>query len=214
MLLSKPTKHGSGILLYGDAYDLGAVYETIQLLCERAPMQGNIGDFAIGLAVDLRKAREGGRERIRVNSEDIQYWGAKILWPDFLVQVGLLRWAVGFQVVGRRDQSNVFALESCAEDALIAFDGETGTKVFEWLSTFRGFGNDYLTQFIEEANVALVTSAGGKKRFRQLPRLLKALDPFSPEYQQFKTEMEEIAKKQNTDPSALVSSSDFPKFLW
>lgn len=149
-----------------------------------------------------------------MNSKDIPYQGVKVLWPTFLVQVGLLRWAARFQVVCRRDQSNLFALESCAENALVAFDGETGAQVFDWLRSFHGFGESYLTQFIQETNVVFVTSVGRKKRFRRLPRLLKALDSFSPEYQQFKAEMDEMAKEQNTDPSDMVWRSDFPEFQW
>jgi|GEM_PF-1858229 len=107
MLTSAPTKHGSGITLYGDAHDLRALRETITKVADERHVEERFGNFMLGLAYDLRKAYEGARESKRVGVpglDSVKYFSVNVLWPYFLPQVALIRHFAAYHPTSHRDQ--------------------------------------------------------------------------------------------------------------
>src|SRR4030043_773302 len=110
MLLSEPTKYGSGITIWGDYQDFENLHETIHFLAEGVPLTINFQDFMLGLAYDIRHAFQGDR-KTKISRFDrldrVKYYGVDILWPVFLVQLGLMRWSAGFHATTREHQANL-----------------------------------------------------------------------------------------------------------
>ena len=218
MLSSKPTKYGSGILLYGDYFDLTAVHETIHTLVKGPPLDENTGNYVLSVAYDLRKAYEGSRERIKLGNFDRRptfYLGVKFPWPSFLMYLGILRWAAGFHALAKADLSILLRLESCAEESLEEFDSKTGKKAVAWLNNFSGIDDGYLPEVIVKAELRYLSQPkGGISRFKHLPSVLTLMNPLSREYNEFRTSTIQRAKKLHCRPHDLRLESEYPKFKW
>ena len=221
MLYSEATKHGSGLQLYGDYFDLRDLHETVSNLCLGAPLEPRFSGLVMGLAYDLRKAYEGFRDAKFFGLDGdtrCKYFGAKILWPMYLPQIGLLRWAAAYHSTSRADQANLLRLEHLAEHALMAFDPVVGGVAWGLLSLFNsGLPPDYLAQFLEEVAIRFCeTPTRGNARFRSLPDFLRMLSPISAEYHEFKTMLEAKAVKHNCKPEhlELMMKEELPDFKW
>jgi hypothetical protein len=123
MIFANPTKYGAGITVYGDLHDFQNLHETTHHLTELSPLIDGRGEFVLGLAYEVRHAYQGDREMLKLpadlmESETTTYFGFRELWPNFLMQLGLLRWAAGFQPTNKEHHANLFRLEACAESAL------------------------------------------------------------------------------------------------
>lgn len=221
MIFSRPTKYGAGIQIYGDYHDLDNLHETIhQLANDQGPLNGSQMEFVLGLAYEVRHAYQGDRETHRfaadiTHKETTIYYSFQSLWPIFLPQLGLLRWAAGFQPTNREQQANLYRLEACAESALKAYDPFIGKRCLEWLSAFHGLPDDYLLQHIEDCARQYVSGKKvGKARFKELPDILLKLSPLSPEYQKFEEYLQKVAQEQNCQAAELSDRGEYPKFKW
>jgi len=218
MLIGKATKYGAGITLYGDYWDLHNLYETIHFLANGVPFNEQFSNFVLGLAYDIRHAYQGNRKK-RIfgydNIDKISYRGVDILWPFFLVQVGMLRWSAGFHATTREHQANLFRLEACSQQALISYDAEIGAQCFSWLTEFPGLPDNYLLEFISKSTKKYIfESKPGKSRFKQLPEILLNLSPICPEYTKFEAEIRKAAKEQGCKPEDIEIAYDWPDFKW
>ncbi len=219
MIISKPTRYGTGITIWGDYYDLRNLHATVHELCKNGPLEGKFGDVAIGLAYDLRHAYEERRDIKTFGMDEcdkVTYRGVKIMWPLYLLQLGLLRWAAAFNRTSRDTQANLFRLEACAEESLTAYDAVVGKQCMEWLERFSGFTTNYYIQYIDECNRKYVIAyPNGKKRFKNLPTILQMFTEISKEYRAFARELEDIAKEKDCSPGMLTNmNDDYPDFKW
>ncbi len=219
MILSKPTKFGSGLTIYGDYWDLKNLHTTIHKLCESPPLDGALGDIAIGLAYDIRHAYQRDREikKFGQNKYDkVSYYGVKIIWPMFLVQLALLRWAASFQTTSKIEQSHLFILEACAEGSLISYEPKTGKECFHWLTSFSGFPTNYFTEFIYDCTRDYVSQKKtGKERFKTLPKFINMLSPNSMDYRKYALNLKDLAKKKGCKPENLTGIlEEWSDFKW
>jgi hypothetical protein len=220
MILAKSTPHGAGITLYGDYKDLQNLHETIHKICkEGGPLTGQMNEFVLGLAYDIRHAYQGDRDTFVVDGgaeKKSEYYGESILWPIFLVQVSLLRWAAAFMPTTKEMQSNLYRLEACTEEALLSYDRSIGTMCIELMNCYAGLTHNYLVEFItERTEIYIGYSSVGKKRFKQLPAILRSIAPSSPEYLKFEMQLQKIAKEKGCKPEELTTIADeWPKFKW
>jgi hypothetical protein len=218
MLTAHTTKRGSGVTLYGDCYDLQSLHETVHYLCEGVPLSPTFREFVLGFAYDVRHAYQGDRNTLAIGvMEDpiVKYHGFPTLWPYFLVDVGLLRWAAGLHSTTRSHQADLFRLEACTQQALLAYDRSIGEKCWEWLVRFGGFPDDYLIDFVCHCTRFYVTETEpGKPRFAALPHVLRTLWPLSDQFQEFREKAEETAKELGCDPRDLTDESEWPEFEW
>jgi hypothetical protein len=217
MLLSTPTNHGAGVILSGDSSDLGGLLATIRRLYDGIPFDGTLEEFLYDLAHEIDRASMGivvSKIKGHAEREENYRWIVR-RWPTFLTEVGMLRWAAAFHETSKRDQANLFALEACAEGALLRFDRQVGKDAVEWLTYFNPLPQTYLVQFIEEVDAMYVRGSNrGKARFSRLPHFLRMLSPTSAEYKAFEERLFRQAKEKNCNPSDLQRAEDFPTFEW
>jgi hypothetical protein len=221
MLISEATKHAAGIKIYGDYLDLNSLHQTIHYLVEGVPLDGGksvLGEFVLGLAYEVRHAFQQDRETRKFGHDEydtVTYRGFQYLWPYILPQVGLLRWAASFHPTNRSHQSNLFRIEECIQSALFSIDSVVGNEVFDWLSHFSGWSDNYYTQFIDNCALWYVTRATTKKaRFKMLPEVLHMMAPWGERYRKFAEQIESIAKEKNCSPHQLTDLKEWPEFKW
>jgi hypothetical protein len=220
MIFAKPTKYGAGIQIYGDCHDLSNLRETIHELTSHRPLAGARGEFVLGLAYEVRHAYQGDREVLKLPSDVGEsgatiYAGFRILWPVFLMQLGMLRWGAGFQPTTKEQQSNLYRLEACADDALIAYDPFVGRRCLEWLAHFQGPSDKYILQYVQNCSLQYVTvGKPGKARFKELPEILHMLSPFSKGYRAFEEYLQSMAKGKGCQPGDLQDLGEWPEFKW
>lgn len=218
MIIARPTRYAAGITLYGDWYDLRRLYDTVHYLSDSIPLEGDLSQFVRGLALEFWHAYKNLRETRVFGSHDedrVTYRGVSILWPFFLVQLGLLRRAASFKPTTRDTQSDLYRLEACAEGALTSYDPTVGKRCFDWLTSFHGFPTTYLIQFVPHCSLQYVTvGKGGKARFDRLPDILRMIDPMSSEYRAFEEQQAHLAPKQSYRPGGITDIEEWPKFRW
>jgi uncharacterized protein DUF6904 len=220
MIFVKPTKYGAGITIYGDLHDFQNLHETIHHITKLSPLIDGRGEFVLGLAYEVRHAYQDDREVLKLSaglmeSETTTYFGFRELWPNFLMQLGLLRWAAGFQPTNKEHHANLFRLEACAERALTDYDPFIGRRCVEWLSHFSGFSDRYLLQYIPNCSLQYVTvGKAGKMRFKTLADILRVLSPLSNEYHAFEAYMQNTAKEKGCRPEDLMDLGEWPVFKW
>lgn len=216
MLTSAPTKHGAGITLYGDYFDLEALYQTIHKIAAEGFVEERAREFLFGLAYDVRKAKDRQREQRKfgIEKDTVKYRGVRVLWPHFLPQLALLRHCAGYRNTDHRDQACLYLLEDCAITSLLAFDAKIGKECATLLLNFPPFPNDYFFEFCSVCARKYITATSGIKRFRKLPDMLRTIFWVSPEYQAFAKKMEAAAKEQGCSPHALQEAAEWPRFRW
>ncbi|HLH51989.1 MAG TPA: hypothetical protein VKY92_00010 [Verrucomicrobiae bacterium] len=216
MLRAISTAHDAGVGIYGDYNDLESLHETIHHLCDHPNVAGHLGEFALGFAYDVRKSFEGARETklFGTGRERVKYFGVKILWPFYLVQVGLLRGFAKIQPTSAIHHSQLYLLEHVTEKALAEKNPETARFCREWLNHFPGLTRDFISLFIEEETYKFVFKTRPKRRLQALPGFLRSFHWFSDEYRAFEKEVRTEAKKQGCPPQSLGLKRDWPDFKW
>ena len=215
MLYSTPTVHGAGIILFGDEGDFAILLHTIRNLYDGPPSEGNLEEFLYDFAYDVDSARSGSRTPLpagHCKPRDERYNWVLRLWPRFLMNVGMLRVAAGFHPTSKGDQSSLYALEQCAEDALLSYGPAAGREALDWLNCFMDPPSSYLVQFVTEIEARYVR-VSGKTRFARLPEFLRMLSTFSKEYQDFEQQMPTRASNRGSERNHL-GWKDFPEFEW
>ncbi|MCI5219462.1 MAG: hypothetical protein D3914_09795 [Candidatus Electrothrix sp. LOE2] len=218
MIISKPTRYGAGITLYGDYQDLCELHETIHYLSESGALTTHLSDFVLGLAYDIRHAYQKDRKEKFFGHDEydrVKYRGVDILWPIILIQVGLLRWSAGFMPTNKCHQSNLYRIEYCLEESLNLYDSDVGDYCMDWLSRFSGFPTNYIVSFISYCTKNYIYEGkAGKSRFKKLPSLLTSLSSLSNEYREYDEAMQDIANEKKCSPHELKDWSDWKEFRW
>jgi hypothetical protein len=216
MLTGISTAHDAGIAIYGDYNDLESLHESIHYLCDHPNVEQHLAEFALGFAYDVRKSFEGARETksFGTGRERVKYFGAKNLWPYYLVQVALLRSFAKVQPTSAIHHSQLYLLEHITEKALAEKNPGTARFCREWLNHFPGLTRDYIILFMEVATYKFVFKIPPTKRLDSLPQILRSFHWFSDEYRAFEKEVRAEAKKQSCAPQSLGLQRDWPNFKW
>lgn len=125
MLDFKKVKSHAGMKLVGDYSTLQGLHALIHKVASSSPLlrEASQSEFLLGLAYDVRKAFERQRDIIKpprhATDMGVRY-GVNVLWPVYLVQVRLLREAMGFMPTDERDQGLAFLLEHATLAGLAA----------------------------------------------------------------------------------------------
>ncbi|MBI5476254.1 MAG: hypothetical protein HY964_05900 [Ignavibacteriales bacterium] len=218
MLFSKPTKYGAGIILYGDYWDLKNLHTTIHELAELDLIEDKLSDFVLYLAYDIRHAYQRHREILdstHYKDEKVLYYGVKILWPIFLVQLGLLRRLAAYHPTSKSHQADIFRLEACAEEALKSYDPITGKWCIDWYTSFGGFPTQYNFDFIYSCSQEYVTRGkSGKDRFKLLPDILRMISFGSKDYSSFTENLKSMVGQKGIKLNDSIDFEEWPKFKW
>jgi hypothetical protein len=218
MLTAKTTKYGAGITLAGDYADLAEVHETVHhLASEAGPLPAFHDEFVLGLAYELRKAYQGKRRTEPANAygSTSEYFSVDLLWPNFLVQLGMLRTAAGYLPTSRSHQSSLYRLEACAQQAMSAYDPAISGICMRWLTHFAPLPDSFLFEFVSRQNHNFVFGATpGKPRFMRLPVVIDDINSMSQRYREFERSMSEQAAKQGCRPQDLLDLEPWSEFKW
>ena len=218
MLFGEPTKKGAGIILWGDYHDLDNLYETISKLSDSLGPEGSISDFVLGLCYDIRHAYQGDREIKKFGDDElskVKYYGVKLLWPYFIIQVGLIRWAASYTTTNSDQQSNLYRLENIIETSLKKASISITDECLYWLKHFSGFSQDYLDQYLNEITYRFIfDDTIDKKRINRLPKVLKMTWELSNEYKAFESYLIRKAKEKGCHPKELRVFEEWPEFNW
>ena len=159
----------------------------------------------------MRQKSEFGHDEM----SRVKYYGVNILWTNFIIEVGILRWAAGFTTTDSQQQSNLFRLEHVIEETLNEVSKNVADDCMQWLKLFRGFTKDYLIQFFDEITYRfLFDTSIHSRRINRLPAALIMTWELTDEYKSFKADLMKIAKEKNCEPRELVDLSERPRFYW
>lgn len=219
MLKMEPTPKGAGVILFGDFWDLDALYEMIHVLTsDAAPFSPHVQETLLGLAYEVRHCYQGDRDISEFedpNGNKVTFYGVKLTWPTLLWQVATLRWAAAYLPTTKSIQTQLYMIEQCIEEALLEMDKEAGEKCIEWLRRFPGVTTNFLPSYLDEISYRyLFSGPQGKARFKKLPGHLKSLSDLSGEYREYEQHLNAAAKEHNCSPHDLSSSTDWPDIKW
>ena len=218
MLKAKATTNAAGIILGGDYFDLVACHELIhRFAADGGPIHWQQKEFVLGLAYDIRKAYERSRniEKIEIYESSAEYYSVDILWPIYLAQLAILRSAAARIPTSNLDQSILFALEHCTEEALQEIDPLTASRAMVWLARFSPLPESFLLEFVSVQAKNFVTLGRTKKsRMKMLSTMLGELNPLSASYREFEAYMLGEARKNQCSPHDLHDLSEWPDFKW
>lgn len=218
MLFGRSTKYGAGFTLSGDNNDLVDLRETIHYLAsENGPIPPLHAEFVLGFAYEVRHAYQGDRrvKSVGAPKASLNYFAVDMLWPIFLVQVGLLRTAAAYMPTQKSHQANLYRLEACIENALSTFDASISNQCSRWLSEFSALPENFLIDFVSyQSRLYVSSSTSSKGRIRRLPNVLHNISPYSQAYQAYESEVKAIAEKQKCRPQDLYDFAEWPEFKW
>jgi hypothetical protein len=178
MLDFKKVKSHAGMKLVGDYSTLLGLHELIHKVAASSPLlrEPSQAEFLLGLGYDVRKAFERQRDIINPPKHAVELgvrYGVNVLWPVYLVQVRLLREAMGFMATDERDQGVAFLLEHATLAGLAADIG--GSEIVtQWR---RLSCNPASLTALVDSRAGIFLSWSDAERKKGLGQILDSLDP-------------------------------------
>lgn len=223
MLISKPTKYGTGIEIYGDYNDFRELHDFIHEASENDVVPYKFQEYLLGFAYEVRKSYEGSREtkdfsRFMPNFEfekNLLYVGFRYFWIHHLLTVRLLRWSAGFRPTTLQHQAMLYKLEALTFSALSEYDANQAEIIWQRLSSYEIFSENYALQWIDECLDSFLSLANGKKRFNSIPAVLNDIYSLSEGYRTFYSQLKKTAdeKKCRIDDLRSIEESEI-EFKW
>ncbi len=220
MLTSEPTKHGTGIAIYGNYDELDFLYSIVHRLSD-ALGEGNEyqrGQYMLlmNFAYEVRKAKEQSRliEEIDADGGKITIYGFQVVWTDLMIFLSTLRHNAGYISLDKLEQSFLYMLEFIAEDAARRYDAEGANNLKPIFSTGVYIGHKYVFQIYQTIHSEFISAHKGKRRFRNISDFLWSyLSPQSRDHIDLVDSLEYSAKKHNCSVFDL-EVTDFPDIIW
>lgn len=179
MLEFKVTRYHAGLSLWGDHAALKAAHALVHRIVDESVVIEDKEGFVLGLAYDLRKAFEGQRSKGRrpdPSSGSCAIYGVEILWPVILVQLGLLRHAMGFVPTSRLEQATAFELEHVVERALRTAAPNRADEIIDLMSRIGAAPYAHIDALLDSRCLYFI-ELPPTKRLAALPRVLESFDP-------------------------------------
>lgn len=213
MFYTKPAKNGIGIELWATKDDMERLYDVIGRFWEPDDTptleHADHRNFIISiLSYEIRKSFQGGRLRQADRSNDLVYYGVRISWVQILFALAALRFNTRLKAMTKLEASIFLQLEYWIEHAMEAFDPVGAADLQPFFADGIHSGNQYLFQFMRGIDVEFMALGGGKKAFRQLPRLLKQAIYGTNEYNAFLARLAAHAKRLNCEISSIEFKDD------
>ena len=218
MLQGFPTKHGTGISIYGDYCDLRSLYLTIHRLTYRSTEDPSHPHNAVlmNFAHEIRKAYSENRlkEKLTFDQEhQIEYLGVRYLWTDLLITLSVLRHVAGFVTTMEVDQANLYLLDYITKQALNAYDPKGANILKEFIGQRIQINDPLLMQINAFINMDYLKTKPTKTRFRNLHRyFIIYFSPWTEEYKKFKQLLQTNATQLGCTPEELsFDAKEFPE---
>ena len=216
MLYIIPTKKGMGVELWGTYEDLDQFYDVISKFWGDENYLNQKGfesrdKLISGFSYEIRKAKDNQRlhrTASHFSIEEQTYYGAQISWVHFLFSLTAIKYNMRFYETNKLDIANILQIEFWLEKAMNSYD-ETGAKELTRFIDDGLYGaNDYIYQYMRSINLDYFLLGGGKRAFRQLPKLLKRGIFYTSEYKEYASYLEEEATRLKCEITDLEINDD------
>lgn len=222
MLSAYPTKKGTGISIYGDYGDLYTLYQTVTqvslALDEARPIQKAHNMLLTNFAYEIRHAYSGHRLMEKINYIDdveLQSYGFRIIWPDMLVYLAVLRSCAGFTPTSKLHQSVLYMLEHLVEKAMFDYDAQGATILKDFICQQISIHHELALQLYQATHLSFISQYPGKPRFRKISNLITShFSTYSAEHKKVVLDIEMYAKAHNCAPQDVYLESEFPEIEW
>lgn len=221
MINTIATKRGIGIELWGTYNDLSNLYYTIEKFwtIERKEDEEdfeNRDKLISGFVYELRKAFEGSRLKRKsnqLNKEGDELFGAEFSWIHILFSLVSIRHNMRYIEVNK-DEIELFEdIESNIQKSLFNYDSKGAISIIPFFNGAVYSGNKYIYQYMRCINAEFFLLGGGKKAFRQMPKLLNKAIYNSSEYIDYLNLLTKDAKKYNCEINELELNDDHIDYM-
>ncbi len=222
MIQAYPTKHGTGVAIFGDYGDLNALYETVHKIAdsldESNKFQKGQHQLLMNLAYEIRKAFSGNRLKEKFmydgDGESVGFYGFQIVWTDILIFISVLRHNAGYFQTNKLHQGSLYYLEYIVEKALFEYDVVGANNIKDFIAQRINIQDICVFQIYQLLHIKFVSERPGKARFRKIPDFINNhFSSRSIEYIEFIASLKDMAKKQNGDITDL-EYTEFPDIKW
>ncbi|WP_121967261.1 hypothetical protein [Myroides sp. N17-2] len=210
------TKNGIGFELWGSYEDLSSLYDSFDGLWNNEEYlhkpDFKSRDSIIGsMLYEIRKAFQGNRlerEGSHFHLNSTPYFGCQISWVDGLFFLHAIRYNTRYFQTNKFQLAYLLQLEFWLEKAMYSYDPVGAVNLSHYITSGIDASNECLYIYMRRINLDYFLLNGGKKAFRQLPKLLKKACFGTVEYSAYKVELKKEAKKLNTIASDLELDDD------
>lgn len=185
MLYLKPTARGTGITIWGTFNELRNLYFAIHGLCTWEYTEDNKGSIARIIDVfnyELRHAYQGSRKTKKItylDGQSLNIYGFNYTWIELLFTTSCIRRKWAHSEVSKTQQGLFLLFEGEVERALYQYDSRGATDIKFFIEN-TCVSSDKLWHCFREITYYFVSQPTGKKKFRSIPTILKALSEYSP----------------------------------
>lgn len=192
MLQFEPTKHGTGVAIFGDYGDLMSLHQTFQKLSPESrdiSMRERTRVLTM-MSYELRHAARHHRlceERSYDDENKVTYYGCQIGWICILFSISCLRHNAGYTSLDKKDLANLNLLEYWTEQAMSQFDNLGASTLKYFINARINVSDELVYHIYQSVWREFMSMKPGKNRFRKIPELIGKYGFFtSPEYKDLK----------------------------
>ncbi len=220
MITANPTKHGTGVQVWGDYGDLNFLYETTsKLMVSEENTQNKYAQERNRLlsyfCYELRHAFQGDRDQKKIcyTEDKSTYFGFKIDWVTYVITLSCLRDNMHFVIMNEADIANIRLLEYWGKQAMLAFDEKGATRLNRYIE-IGILNDDNLFLFHQQLVCQYYRTKPTVTRFIRIPELLNQLYGASRDRILLENQIKKDAEKLNCDISELETVYDDVDFEW
>lgn len=173
-------KSNAGLVLWGDIYELKALWTFIHRVIEESALLKIEDPLLSGLAYEVRHAFDGMRQkgtRKWYGDDPTPIYGFDCLWPNMLIQMGLLRAGLAFMpTVTRKDQAVMCQLEHTVLDGLEAMLPGASENLYKIALMVAQHGGESANDKIHSRTSYFLTLTPAKRK-NELGEILDTLLP-------------------------------------
>src|SRR5690606_32779392 len=136
------------------------------------------------------------------------YFGCAFSWVYILFSLSALRHNTRYIEANKFDLGIFLQLEYWIEKSMYSFDPIGASTLAPYLNDGVYSGNEYLYQFMRSINAEFFLLGGGKRAFRQLPKLLRRAVYFTDEFQSYLDHLNNEAKRYQCEVEDLDLDDD------
>lgn len=216
MLYTIPTKKGRGIELWGTYEDLDALYEVIgkfwndENYLNKKSFESR-DKLISGFSYEIRKAKDN--QRLHRNTshfsiEEQNYYGAQISWVHMLFSMSAIKYNMRFYETNKFDIATILQIEFWLEKAMNSYDEVGAKELIGFIDDGLYGANELIYQYMRSIHLDYFLLDGGKRAFRQLPKLLKRGIFYTSEYKVYASYLEKEAARLNCEITDLEINDD------
>ena len=139
------------------------------------------------------------RKRNHFSLTDQVYYGTELSWVDILFALSALRFNMRFYETSKLEIALFLQLEHWIASAMKSYDPKGADELVRFIDGGIDGGNDYMYHYMRSVNTDYFSLNGGKRAFRELPKLLQKGVSYTREYTEFKKHLEKEAARLNCD---------------